>query len=677
MATEAEPTLAGEFPPATEEQWLALVDKVLKGAPLSRLQSSTAGGITVEPLYTEATSPGADDKSGFPGAAPFTRGSSAEPRPDGAWGIRTLLSTPDPIEANKTALRELERGSTELLVRFDAAFRAGVHPSDSEFAQLGGTDGVLIASAEDLEALCNGVYLDLAPVYLQPGSGFARAADLLIEVWNRSGIDPSSAVGGIGADPLGVLAAEGNLPQGLEAALTELGVLALGLHHTHPQVRSCSVDTSAYVEAGASEIQELAVMLSTAAVYLKACADAGLGIDDACSQIEVTLSVDADVFTGIAKLRAARRVFAALVAACGASPASQAMQMHVRTASRMMTRRDPWVNLLRVTSASLAAGLGGAASVTSLPFDVTLGEPEELGRRMARNTQLLLQEESNLGRVTDPTGGSWYVESLTDQIAHAAWAEFQRIEGSDGLVALLLDGRLATEIEQVRNARLTQVATREQAITGVSEFPNLAEDALFRPEPDLGSLRSRAASQNPSVHAAVGGLTPTLCAPLPKVRWAQEFEALRDASDAHLLATGERPKLFLVNLGPVAVHTARATFAKNFFEAGGIETVTSELGATLGFDDPEQAVAEVHASQARLVCLCSSDRVYAEQAQNFAQALSLSGLAAIYLAGNPGDRREDELAAGVTEFVHVGVNALELLSGALQAAGVKVVEVEK
>ena len=677
MATEAEPTLAGEFPPATEEQWLALVDKVLKGAPLSRLQSRTSGGITVEPLYTGETSLGTHDESGFPGTAPFTRGSSAVPRPDGAWGIRTLLSTPDPIEANKTALRELERGSTELLVRFDAAFRAGIHPTDSEFAQLGGVDGVLIASVEDLEALFVGVYLDLAPVYLQPGSAFTRAAEMVTAVWQRSGIKSSSAAGGIGADPLGVLAAEGQLPQGLEVALSELGLLALGLHHTHPQVRSCSVDTSAYVEAGASEVQELAVMLSTAAVYLKACADAGLGIDAACSQFEVTLSVDADVFTGIAKLRAARRVWATLVAACGASPASQPVQMHVRTAERMMTKRDPWVNLLRVTSASFAAGLGGATSVTSLPFDATLGEPDELGRRMARNTQLLLQEESNLGRVTDPAGGSWYVESLTDQIAQAAWAEFQRIEAAGGLVTVLLDGTLAAEIEQVRNARLSQVATRAQAITGVSEFPNLAEEALLRTEPDLRSLRSRAATQNPSKRSPVTRATPTDCAPLPKVRWAQEFEALRDASDAYLAATGSRPKLFLVNLGPVAVHTARATFAKNFFEAGGIETVTSELGATLGFDDPEIAVAEVHASRARLVCLCSSDKVYAEQAQGFAQALSHSGLAAIYLAGNPGDRREDEVAAGVTEFVHVGVNALELLSGALHAAGATVEEVEK
>ena len=196
-----------------------------------------------------------------------------------------------------------------------------------------------------------------------------------------------------------------------------MGALASRLAGSHPSVRTVRVDTTAYVEAGASETQELAAMLATGATYLRALAAAGLDVDAACSQIEVTLAADADVFTTIAKLRAARRVWSAMTAACGASPAAQAPRLHVRTAERMMTRRDPWVNLLRVTAAAFAAGVGGAGSVTTAAFDAELGEPDELGRRMARNTQLLLQEESNVGRVVDPAGGSWYVESLTDDIA--------------------------------------------------------------------------------------------------------------------------------------------------------------------------------------------------------------------------------------------------------------------
>lgn len=663
MTTEAEPTLAGAFPPATEEQWLALVDKVLKGAPVSKLRSLTPGGLVVEPLYTRE---GTADEAGVPGAAPFVRGSASAPHAGGGWGIRTVLTNPDPRDANRTALRELERGSTELTVRFDAAFRAAVSASTPEFAELAAVDGVLVTTTDDLATVLEGVYLDLAPVHLQPGAQFSRAAELLLAVWDRQGVTAAEASGGIGADPLGQLAATGRLPQGLDGALAEMGGLAERLAGSHPGVATVRVDTTPYVEAGASEVQELAVMLATGAAYLRALAAAGLDADGACAQIEITLSADADVFTTIAKLRAARRVWSAMTAACGASPAAQAASLHVRTAERMMTRRDPWVNLLRVTAAAFAAGVGGAASVTTAAFDAELGEPDELGRRMARNTQLLLQEESNVGRVTDPAGGSWYVESLTDEIAAAAWSLFGELEAAGGLAATLSDGSVAARIAAVRDARFARVATRKEPITGVSEFADIAEAPLVRTEPDLRTLRSRA--HESATDVTVTG-APTECEPLPRIRWAQEFERLRDASDGYLAATGARPKVFLVNLGPVAVHTARATFAKNFFEAGGIEAVTSETGATTGFDDPADAVRDALEVGAHLVCLCSSDAVYAERAVEFASALSAAGLAPLYLAGNPGDRRDAETAAGVSEFVHLGVDVLDVLERAHEAIG--------
>ena len=241
-----------------------------------------------------------------------------------------------------------------------------------------------------------------------------------------------------------------------------MGGLAARVASSHPRVRSVRVDTAPYVEAGASETQELAVMLATGAAYLRAMSDAGMTSTTPVAQIEVSLAADADVFTTVAKLRAARRVWSAMTAACGATSDAQAPQLHVRTADRMMTVRDPWVNLLRVTAAALGAGLGGARSVTTAAFDSELGEPEELGRRMARNTQLLLQEESNVGRVVDPAGGSWYVESLTDQIAVAAWEQFGQIEAGGAMAGVLLDGTLASSIAEVRDARLAKVATRER-----------------------------------------------------------------------------------------------------------------------------------------------------------------------------------------------------------------------
>jgi methylmalonyl-CoA mutase len=668
VTTEADPTLAGDFPPATEEQWLALVDKVLKGAPISKLRSLTPGGITVDPLYTAADLDGRSDPSGFPGSAPFVRGSSNRPEQATGWQIRSTVANADPHDANRAALRELERGATELTVRFDEAFRRGVGASDPRFGELAATGGVLITSTDDLDAVLDGVLLDLAPVHLEAGSNVSLAADLLAAVWERRGIAAADALGGLGADPIGVLATLGRLPQGIDAAMSEVAALAARFAD-RPSVRVVRVDTTPYVEAGASEVQELAAMLSTGAAYLRVLAGAGLDVDAACAQIEVTLSADADVFTTMAKLRAARRVWSAMTAACGASTDAQAPTVHVRTAERMMTRRDPWVNLLRVTAAGFAAGVGGADSVTTAPFDALLGEAEELGRRMARNTQLLLQEESNVGRVVDPAGGSWYVESLTEQIAQHAWSAFGELEGRGGLPAVLLDGSFARDIAEVAQRRLERVARRAEPITGVSEFADIHEAPVVRTDRDLRTLRSRAVNLEGAAAARVPDGAATECEALPRIRWAQDFERLRDASDGYLAATGSRPKAFLVNLGPVAVHTARATFAKNFFEAGGIEAVTSERGATTGFDDPADAVADALAVAAHLVCICSSDDVYAERASEFASALSGAGLTPVYLAGNPGERRDAETAAGVSEFIHVGVDVLDVLRRAHETIG--------
>ncbi|UDY34278.1 methylmalonyl-CoA mutase family protein [Dermatobacter hominis] len=619
----SEPTataLAGGFEPADEDAWLAAVDKVLKGAPFTKLVGRTADGITVQPLYTPSNSPGRRDEAGFPGQAPFTRGAHAAGRVEVAWDIRSIVTGPDPATANARALQDLERGVTSLEVPW------------------GGDPAALARTLE-------GVYLDLAPVVLRPGFDATAAADALIALWSDRGIEPRTAVGGFGADPLAALAANGGEGRDPEALLAELGRLAARTAAEQPKVRSVTVSTLPAVEAGASEGQELTVMLSTGAAYLRAMADAGLTADEAAGQIELELAADEDVFSTVAKLRAARRLWATLLAACGASEAAQAPTLHVTAARRMLTRRDPWVNLLRTTAAVFAAGVGGADGITAHPYDLLLGDPSDLGRRMARNTQLLLQEESNLGRVLDPAGGSGYVESLTDEIAAVGWRIFQELEATGGMPTVLLDGTLAARIVEVRDARLARVATRKAPITGVSEFPDLGEDPPPPASPD-------------------GGGQPLLV----PVRWAERFESLRDRADA-ARAGGTDPVVFLANLGPVATHTARATYAKNLFEAGGLRAVTSERGSTTGFTSADEAAEDLVASGARLACICSSDAVYEERATATAAALKAAGAEVVYLAGNPGDRRAAEEAAGVDEFVHVGVDVLAVLERAQDALG--------
>jgi methylmalonyl-CoA mutase len=317
------------------------------------------------------------------------------------------------------------------------------------------------------------------------------------------------------------------------------------------------------------------------------------------------------------------------------------MRQHAVTSAAMLTKRDPWVNMLRTTVACFGAGIGGSDAVTVLPFDGAIGLPDASSRRIARNTQAILLEESKLAEVIDPAGGSWYVEQLTDELARVAWQEFTEIERAGGIESSLDSGALAKRLAATWESRSKRLATRQDPITGVSEFPNLTEKKVGR-------------TPVPSTVEGPGGL--------PRVRYAQEYEELRDRSDAYLAEHGQRPRVFLATLGPVAAHTARAGFAANLFQAGGIETINP--GAT---GDVVTAFSE---SGAAVACVCGSDRSYAEQAAEVATALKEAGAAAVLLAGKPADAA-GAVNGAVTGFVYTGCDALEVLTGTLETLGVQ------
>jgi methylmalonyl-CoA mutase len=439
--------------------------------------------------------------------------------------------------------------------------------------------------------------------------------------------------------------------------------------------------------------------MATAVAYLRAMEQAGVPIDDACGQIAFSFSLGTDQYMNIAKLRAARLMWARIAEACDASEPARAARIHAVTAARVLTRRDPWVNMLRSTMACFSAAVGGANSITVLPHDAALGQPSPLARRIARNTQLILQEESHLNRVIDPAGGSWALESLTQDLAGAAWALFQDIEKGGGMAEALTSGRIAEQIAEVREARRKDIAKRKAPITGISEFPNLAEPAPELADPDLDALRAEAGADLAAVRedathdifsvegaaeelevlpteiatATIKGATlgelarastqdgarAVEIAPLPSHSLAEDFEALRDASDAMLEATGARPRMFLANVGPLAHFTARATFARNFFEAGGVECLTNQ-----GFKDPDACAAAFRDSGAAAAVICSSDRIYEDQAEPVARALKAAGCRTLYLAGRPAaDRTAAFEAAGIDHFIFMGCDVLGTLQG--------------
>ncbi|MFG2194138.1 methylmalonyl-CoA mutase family protein [Streptomyces sp. NPDC048639] len=614
-------SLAAEFPDAPRKQWQSLVEGVLRksGADVSdtaaedTLSTELEDGLTTRPLYTAEDGPG---DPGYPGFPPFLRGGGAAGTAVSGWDVRQRHTHPDAKRSNEALLGDLENGVT------------------SVWLTVGGA-GVPVA---ELPEALDGVYLDLAPVVLEPGADFEPAARELFRLYDERGVAPQAALGHLGADPLGLFARTGE-DEDLARRSAAAAALAGRCDHNYPGVRALVADALPYHEAGASPAEELGCSLATGVAYLRDMTEAGLSADAACGQLEFRYAATADQFLTIAKFRAARRLWGRVAEVCGVSPAAAAQRQHAVTSPVMMTRRDPWVNMLRTTVATLGAGVGGADAVTVLPFDSALGLPDALARRIARNTSSILLEESRLAQVIDPAGGSWYVERLTDELARAAWSWFQRIERAGGQAAALRAGVIAERIGTTWQRRSEDLAHRREPVTGVSEFPFLAERPVER-EP---------APARPS-----GGL--------PVVRRDEAYEVLRARSDAHLTATGARPKVFLANLGSPAAYTARSTFAANLFQAGGIEPVPAEDGRPLA--------ESFAASGARAVCLCSSDAVYAERAEQVAAELTAAGATRIQLAGRPGEKRSAYEAAGIGTFLYAGADAVAALTAALDDMGV-------
>ena len=591
-------SLAADFPAATDAQWLKLVDKVLAGADFDKkLVARTYDGLAIKPLYTRADWRAEGDPSGFPGGAPFTRGGTALSNTVSGWDIRQPHGGSDAAAVNKAVLEDLERGVTSVLLR-----TAGLE------------------TAKDMgEALAN-VLLDIAPVCLESVGPTLPPAELLMSIARCA---RETFAGNFGLDDLG-------------NGITEIaghGAAAMRIAREFPKARAFNVRGTVYHAAGAADAQELGCAVATALAYVRIMTAAGLDVNAACGQIAFSLAADADFFLSIAKFRALRKLWARVAEVCGAE--HRTAPVSACTASRMISRRDPWVNVLRTTVACFAAGVAGAEAISVLPFADTA-----LARRVARNTQIVLQEEASLAKVVDPAGGAWMFERLTDELADKAWTFLQEIERAGAMENALTSGLVAGKIAAVQAERARNIARRKDPITGVSEFPNIAE-------PDV------AAYADP---APISGLKP--------LRLADGFERLRSASDAYKARIGHRPRIFLANLGAVADFTARAGFAKNFFESGGIEAIAGAGGV-----NPDDMSRDLKQSGAAFAVMCGADTAYAEHAAGIAKALKDAGAATVYLAGRPGDQEAALRAAGVDEFIFMGSDVLATLERAHAKVG--------
>jgi len=607
--------LASEFPPSNAAHWRKLAEAALKGADFDkRLVKQTHDGLRIEPLYPRAK-----------GAKPVP-GRPAQP-----WQVMARVDHPHPAAANKQALDDLENGANGLTLVFGGAVGAYGYGIDS--------------APQTIARVLEGVYLDGIAIEFDLSPQHKDAGQTLAALVKQHSVKPAELEIRFGYDPLGAKARAGSSP--LPAAVIDAIFLDIvrGLQGDGFAGPFAVADGRIVHAAGGSEAQELGFVIGCAVYYLRLFA--GAGLKDPHRLIWFRLAADADQFLTIAKFRALRKLWARVLDASGLP--NQPAIVAAETAWRMMTRRDPAVNMLRTTIAIAAAGIGGADSITALPHTIALGLPDAFARRVARNAQLVLLEEASLAKVADPAAGSGAIEALTDQIAHAAWALLQEIEKAGGTAAATEQGLVQDKVAATRKAREAAIAKRLDPITGTSEYPDIAEAPL--------KVLDVEPVEVPALDAA-----KTFPA-LSPVRLAEPYEALRDKSDAILKKTGARPKVFLANLGKVSDFTARAMFAKNFYEAGGIEPVAND-----GFKSRDDMIAAFRASGAKLACLCSSDKVYESEAADTAKALTAAG-ATVHLAGRPGELKGALTEAGVKTFIYIGCDVLATLRAAHDNVG--------
>ncbi len=621
MAKETDPLrLAADFAPATRTDWRKLAEGVLKGAPFEKLVAKTYDGLQIDPIYERAR-----DATVIPGRATAT-----------PWQIMQRVDHPDAAKANEQAMHDLENGANGLTIVFAGANGArgfGLPPTK-----------------EALTHVLDGIYLDAGiGIELEIGLQSRDMGQHFAELLAARKISPASVNVRFGLDPIGGSAVRGGSAGSWESTAKVFGEKIAKLAALGFRGPFAPADGRVIHDAGGSEAQELSWVLATGVAYLRALESAGIALNAAQGMIYARMSADADQFLTMAKFRALRLLWAHVEQSCYLAP--KPLFIAADTAWRMLTQRDPDVNMLRATVATFSAGLAGANSINVLPHTLAAGLPDALARRIARNTQLVLLEESNLDKVSDPAAGAGGIEALTKELCEAAWSQFQEIERAGGAFAALEKNLVQTKVAAVRMAREANIARRKDVLTGASEFPNLREKIA-----DVLTAKPVALMSHGDEKIKFDTLTPH--------RLAEPFEKLRDASDKMLQDKGARPKMFLGNLGAAADFTARAAFAKSFFETGGIEAVGNE-----GFTDPSVLAAAFKASGAALACICSSDMVYAEHAVPAAKALHAAGAKHIYLAGRPGEMEASLRSAGVNDFIVAGGDALATLNAVYARRG--------
>ncbi|MCX6968715.1 MAG: methylmalonyl-CoA mutase family protein [Verrucomicrobia bacterium] len=661
-----------EFPATTYEEWKAAAEESLKGAPFDKkLITSTPEGIKLQPIYGRADLDALSLPESWPGLPPFARGSSAAGNKKQPWLIAQELPCGCPEKFNTALKSDLMRGQNSVALLPDVATRLGLDPDEAACGEVGEC-GLSLATLDDASRAFAGVDLHAAPVLAFAGVSALPLAGLLQAA-------SGGFAGAVLADPLTEWARDGKLGISLDDAYSEMAVLSKWA--AGKGIRTVGIQANLWADAGGTAVEELAFGLATGAAYFRALAAAGVPEDEIAPRFVMALSLGSNLFMQIAKLRAARLLWDRIVEAFGVKPAP--LFLHGRSSIFNKSVLDPHTNMLRATAEGFAGVVGGADSMHVAAFDEPIRTPDEFSTRIARNIHVILAEECGFAEVADAAGGSWYVESLTIELAKKAWELFQEVENRGGMAVALREGFPQSAVAVSAKSRLDAGSKRREAVLGVNLFPNPAETPLA-PNPDEAEKKFAARSKqiasarkggvslaSASVEeiakafqagATIGGISKALCrkgAGVPEIprvrviRAAEGYERLRASTKEN------PPQVWLAKFGPPKQSKARADFSSGFFAAGGFGISQKTAGAK----SVEEALDQAVASKAGIVVVCSTDDSYPEIVPAFVPALKakMPGVKVI-LAGYPADQIEAHKASGVDDFIHIKVDCLAFLT---------------
>ncbi|MCC3358723.1 methylmalonyl-CoA mutase family protein [Bacillus sp. REN16] len=620
------------FPSIDYETWKQEAEKSLKGKPIEKLHKKTYEKITLKPIYTKEDVQQIPFLKDMPGEGSRVRGSIHTGYVKRPWHVSQEIDVKTP-DAFNTAIKDaLQNGQT--MIHFT------LQPQNSS------GEGLALHNMEDIEKAFDGISLSNTPLLIDAGTELLPFLSLI-----NSYEKTNSIQGTIGIDPLAILVQTGQLSMKPESAFDQLAESVKWVKEHQPSVRTILVKGDPYHNGGANAVQELAFTIGSGIEYLSELLERGLSVDDIAQHMTFSFSIGSNIFIEIAKLRAAKILWTTIIEAYGGNEDSAKMQIHARTSAFTKTVHDPYVNMLRSTIEAFSAIVGGIDSLHVSAFDEPIKDSDSFSRRIARNTQAILREESFLSKIIDPAGGSWYVETITNELAEKAWELLNEIESQGGMLESLKAGSIQESILSVLQERQKNVNHRKDKIVGTNMYANIQEKSI-----SITKVKETEGSTEAAI--SIKRIAP--------VRISENFEQLRKASESYLQTSGERPKVGLLNLGPIPEHKPRADFITGFFEAGGFQIVKNE-----GYLTVKEAIDGANAMNLQTYIICGKDETYNEVAPELCSELKNSNAdIRLYIAG----KQENEAVyrnAGITDFIHIGTDCFAFLHQLQQEMGVR------